>query len=267
VVSASLDRLPLVAATACSRLREELGQILGDELVALWAYGSVTFPDPPRRLGDVDVHALLSTPPDTRLVRRIRSAHDRLAREVGVEWDAWYVLASEAGGSSFPRHLLRQAEMRDEAWALHRAHWLAGRYVLLYGRRPEEIVPVPTWAELEEGLRLELAHIERHVAARENDPHEAAYALLNGCRILASLETRDVVISKRDACAWGLEHLPLRWHEAARVAARVYDAEADPEDAEVLSEAMAPFIAMVSLAIARTHSGGGGEGRGPARQR
>lgn len=250
----ALNKLPKVASRACSLLLEELLSILRADLVALWAYGAGVFPNPPRRLVDVDLHALLARPPDAENVLRVRDAHDRVAREVGVEWDAWYVLASEAETSRFPRHLLRETELRDEAWALHRAHWLAGRYVHLHGRHPEEVVSAPSWGELLEGLRLELAHLQRHVTAGDNDPPEAAYAILNGCRILSSIETRNVVISKREASAWALEHLPPGWHEAIRAATRVYDAEEGPDDAGVLGAAMGPLVGIVSRVLS-DHAG------------
>ena len=115
----------------------------------------------------------------------------------------------------------------------------------LYGREPDEIVPPPSWAEIEVDLRGELEHLERHVAAGDDNPFEATYAIFNGSRILRAVETGDVVISKRSAGAWALEHLPRRWHAAIHAAGRAYDAEAAPEDAEVLRAAMAPFVAMV----------------------
>jgi len=138
-----------------------------------------------------------------------------------------------------------RAGRRDTAWALHRAHWLAGQYVQLHGLAPAEIVPAPTWAELEIDLNRELEHIERHVLESDNDPHEAAYAIFNGSRITRSIEARDVVLSKRAAGEWALDHLPERWHPAIRAAGRAYDAQATPEDAELLAREMSPFVAMV----------------------
>ena len=37
--------------------------------------------------------------------------------------------------------------LRDKAWALHRAQWLAGHCVVLHGPEPADIVSAPTWAE------------------------------------------------------------------------------------------------------------------------
>ena len=243
-MSVALEELPEVAKIAWVRLRDELRVILGEDLVALWGYGGTTFSDPPRRLGDLDTYALVGQPPDEQTSRRIEDAHEAIAREHGVEWDAWYVLVDDARRAESPRHAFREGR-RDTSWAMNRAHWLAGQYVLLHGREPGEIVPAPTWAELEVDLRRELEHMERHVLEGDNDPYEATYAIFNGSRIVHAVETGNAVISKRSAGAWALEHLPVPWHAAIDAAQRAYDGRSSPEDAEVLSTAMAPFVAMV----------------------
>jgi hypothetical protein len=60
-----------------------------------------------------------------------------------------------------------------------------------------------------------------------------------------AIETGDVVISKREAGPWGLEHLPDRWHPALEAALRAYDHRALAEDEGLLAREMAPFVAMV----------------------
>ncbi len=249
-MSVSLDDVPEVARIAWVRLRDELQVILGDDLVALWAHGGTTFSDRPRRPGDLDTYAVVARTPNEDTSRRIEDAHALIAGEHGVDWDAWYVLADDARRPESPRHAF-QAERRDTSWAIQRAHWLAGRYVHLYGREPGEIVSPPTWAELEVDLRGELEHLERHVVAGDDDPYEATYSIFNGSRILRAVETGDVVISKRSAGAWALEHLPVRWHAVISAAGRAYDGVATPEDAALLAAEMAPFVAMVRTRLDR----------------
>jgi hypothetical protein len=243
-MSISLDEVPEVARTAWVRLRDELRLILGNDLVALWAHGGTTFPDRPRRTGDLDTYAIVDRAPDAPTARRIDEAHAGIAREKGVEWDAWYVLSGDARRGEPPRHALQEGR-RDDSWAIQRAHWHAGQYVHLYGREPDQIVPAPTTGEIDIDLRGELDHLERHVAAGDDDPFEATYAIFNGSRIVRGIETGNVVISKRSAGAWALKHLPVRWHAVIHAAGRAYDGEATPEDAEVLRTTMAPFVAMV----------------------
>jgi hypothetical protein len=240
----SLDQVRADARSAWLRLRDELLGILGEDLVAMWAHGGTTSTDDPRRSGDLDTYVILRQAPHPEVARRIEAAEEALASELSVEWDTWYVLANHARRPEAPPHAFRQGR-RDTAWAINRAHWLAGRYVPLHGPEPSEVVVAPTAAEVRIDLSRELEHIERHIAEGDTDPYEATYALLNGSRILHALETGDVAISKRAAGAWGLEHLPARWHPALRAAARAYDGQATTGDEALLAAEMAPFVAMV----------------------
>lgn len=242
-MSVPVADLPTTALLAWIRLRDELRTLLGDDLIALWGYGARARPDPPLRLGDVDAFAVVRRAPSRPLAHRIQSAHKAIARLAGIDLDVGYVLARDAALRDHPHDALR-ADRRYETWALHRAHWLAGRYVLLHGKTPDEVVLRPTWAELERGLRLELEHLERHVDAGDDDLYETSYAILNGSRILYSTRNRDVVISKREAGAWAQKHLPARWHRAIRAALRAYDGEATAADLRALRAAMGPLVVM-----------------------
>jgi hypothetical protein len=239
-----LDELGETARTAWLSLRDQLSGILGDELVAIWAHGGTTAAGDRSHPGDLDTYVLLARKPDEATARRIDEAHDAIARDLGVEWDAWYVLVADAGRPDPPHHAFRP-QRRDTSWAINRAHWLAGRFALIHGPEPASIVVVPTWAELEGELSRELEHIERHVVEGDTDPFEASYAILNGSRILHALETGNVAISKRAAGTWALEHLPERWHAVVQAATRAYDGKAASDDVELLATEMAPFVAFV----------------------
>ena len=243
-MSVRLEELPEVARRAWLRLRDELTAILGDDLVAIWAYGSTTALEGPPRSADLDTYVIIRGRPDEPTVQRLEAAHTAITGETGAEWDVWYVLEEAASRPEAPRHAYRE-ERRDTAWAINRAHWLAGRYAHVHGAKPAEIVRPPTWPELEVDLDRELEHIERHVLEGDTDPYEATYAVLNGSRILRAVETGDVAISKRAAGHWALKHLPARWHPALEAAGRAYDGVAAPEDVDLLAREMAAFVAMV----------------------
>src|SRR5262249_22479677 len=103
-----------------------------------------------------------------------------------------------------------------------------------------------TPSELASSLDREVEHLERHVHDGDAaDPYEATYAVWNGCRVLYTVATGSPVVSKRSAGAWGLEHLPARWHAAVPAAGRNYDRVADAHDVEVLRHDVPPFVAMV----------------------
>jgi hypothetical protein len=239
-----LQDLPATARRAWLSLRDALRGILGEDLVAMWAHGGTTAVENPPHAADLDTYVILARRPAEALAERIDASQEAIARELGVEWDAWYVLADDARRPDAPRHAFREGRT-DTTWAINRAHWLAGRYVNLHGPDPDQMVPPPTWPELVAELSRELEHIERHVLEGDTDPYEATYALLNGSRILHSLETRDPVITKRAAGAWAIDHLPGRWQPALQAAVRTYDGEPAPSDAELIAADMAPFVAFV----------------------
>ena len=243
-MSVPLDSLPESARAAWLRLRDGLQAILGDDLIAIWAYGSVIGADRPHRPADLDTHAILRNRPDAQTAQRIKDVIDAITVEGGLEFDVWFIAHDDARRAEHPPHAFLEGR-RDTAWALHRAHWLAGRYANVYGLEPADVVPKPTWPELQVDLDRELEHIERHLHEGDTDPYEAAYALLNGSRILRSLETHDAVLSKREAGIWALERLPDRWQEALNAALRAYDEQATPEDAQLLASEMGPFVSMV----------------------
>ena len=243
MIGMDLDRVPDRARDAWIRLRDELRAILGDDLVALWAYGGTVSADPSASFGDLDTFAVVRQPIDAETAHAIDEAEAAIERDAGIEWDAWYVVDADARQGAMPRHAWR--DRLNESWAIDRAHWLAGRYVLLHGAGPAEVVSPPTAAELNEALRAEVDHLERHVEAGDTDPFEATYAFLNGSRIIRAIETGDVAISKREAGPWGVEHLPDRWHPAVQAAMRAYEHEATAEDEATLAREMAPFVAYV----------------------
>ena len=238
-----LDRVPDPARDAWSRLRDELRSILGDDLVALWAYGGTISAGREAPFGDLDTFAVVRRQVDAAAAAAIDEAEATIGREAGIEWDTWYVGEADAQQQAMPRHAWR--DRLNESWAIDRGHWLAGRYALLHGAEPAEIVAPPSAAELDEALRAEMDHLERHVEAGDTDPYEATYAFLNGSRIVRAIETGDVAISKREAGPWALEHLPNRWHPALRAAMRAYERAATADDEALLAAEMGPFVAMV----------------------
>ena len=238
-----IEGVPAVARTAWTRLRDELAAILGDDLVAIWAFGGTASAPATAPFGDLDTFVVIRRAVDERTARAIDNAQETIAGETGVEWDTWVVLEDDARSPGLLRHAWR--DRHNETWAIDRAHFLAGRYVLLHGAEPAGLVPPPAAGELDAALHAEVDHLERHVEAGDTDPYEATYAVLNGSRIIRAIETGDATISKREAGPWGLDHLSDRWHPALHAAIRAYDRQATPEDEALIAREMAPFVAMV----------------------
>jgi hypothetical protein len=257
MMSVPIERIPEAGAVASRLLVEQIQYVLGDDLVGAWLHGGTTFRDRPRQVGDLDICAVVSraAPSDRDPASwredprsrpsRLDAAHNSIAKDRHVAFDTMYLLADEIGDGQPPPLAFHQARP-VLSWPIYRAHWLAGQYVHLHGRRPEEMVIAPTRTELVRALDRELEHLERHVFEGDSaDAYEATYAVWNGCRILYTLETGSPVISKRSAGAWALDHLAESWHAPIEAAGRSYDGEAGDADIELLRSNMALFVAMV----------------------
>ena len=138
-MSIPIERIPERARKAWERLRDQLLGILGDDLVAIWAYGGTTSAPEGSRIGDLDTFVVVRRSIDEATARAIEDAQATIGDQSGVDWDTWYVLEADARHPTPPRHAFR--DRLSESWAIDRAHWLAGRYVLLHGAEPDQHRP------------------------------------------------------------------------------------------------------------------------------
>lgn len=196
----------------CDEFLAGLCRSVGEKLIGVYIYGAVTFPET-RHTGDVDFHVILSRPPTGGERTALLALHERLAADfppLGAELDGYYILEREARGAVPPQHLLFP-HLRDDSFALHRAHILAGRVWVLFGPDPATIYATPAWDELAAALDGELRYVTDHLT------QYPAYCVLNLCRLLYSWETRDVVTSKAAAAVWARGRVPewTRWIDLA----------------------------------------------------
>jgi hypothetical protein len=192
------------------RFARELEATLGPRFAGLFTYGAACFPPSP--VTDLDGHVLLNGPLDDDERRALDALDERL--DTGdLEMDVWYITLDDARRSERPT-FQRDTSRVDDMWAIHRAHVHAGRYVPVAGIDPREIVPEPTWEELDVDLQRELADLE--------DATEGEYAVLNLCRIAASYANRNVVMSKLQGALWAFGALPDEHHAVIREALEGY---------------------------------------------
>jgi hypothetical protein len=138
--------LPDEVLNVAAALRRGLEDVLGDRLAGIFLYGAALFPHPDAWMLDFDFHALVARPLGEAEREGVRTVYASLATrsELGRDLDGYFVLLTDATKPEPPVHQLDHS-VRDEAWALHRAHVHAGRYASICGVDPREIVPVPTW--------------------------------------------------------------------------------------------------------------------------
>ena len=228
--------LPGEIQDLCTAFVEGLDAALGRKLYGIYLYGAVVFPEG-GATGDLDLHVLLTEALTDREMAAVDNLHARLAQAyppLGKDLDAYYVLLEDARGTSPPPHQLLPGIV-DKSWALHRAHFWAGRCIVLHGPDPRHVVPPPTWPELASALQGEWDYVERHLA------DYPAYCVLNLCRLIYSFETRDVVTSKRASAAWGVAAFPV-WQPLIEAAIRAYDGTATSPDQGLLEADIGRFF-------------------------
>jgi hypothetical protein len=214
--SSTRDRLAPEARDLCEAYLRGLAARLPHTLYGLYLHGAAVF-RAPWPLGDLDCHAVLTMSPTHVERQQLAELHEELAEDyppLGGEMDVYYISLSAAQGAEPPHHLLRP-EVIDGAWALHRAHMLAGRCIALHGPAPGELLIPPTWDELDAALRHELDYVKHHLAVYP------AYCVLNLCRLMYSYEARHVVVSKYEAARWARRAFP-DWLPLIEAACRRY---------------------------------------------
>ena len=227
--------LPSKVQEICTGLVDGLKEILGGKLYGIYLYGAAVFPDS-GPVTDIDCHVILNQPLDDRNREAVFLLYDRLKKDyppLGQELDIWYILFGDAQNAELPTNQLK-TDMRDEWWALHRAHVRAGRYITLFGPEPDDIFPTPSWEDITSALDHELQYIK-------NNLDYPAYCVLNLCRIAYSYKERDVVISKRFSSLWAMDKFP-EWVDIIRAALRTYEGKDTNADKSLLQADLDRFL-------------------------
>ncbi|MBI9043775.1 MAG: DUF4111 domain-containing protein [Anaerolineaceae bacterium] len=193
-----------------------------EKMVAVYFYGAALLPDS-LLSGDIDFHVIVKTKLSKKEIVAINSLYSRLKNIYAavlpdLDFDGYYILLQSAKMSEPPVHLL-DPKMSDEAWALHRAHILAGQCLVAYGPDPETILMPPDWTELETALLSELKYVEKNLTKYPD------YCILNLCRIMFSIHTREVVVSKAEAAKWAWDSFPV-WRKHIDYAKKSYSGNA-----------------------------------------
>ncbi|MEX2393908.1 MAG: aminoglycoside adenylyltransferase domain-containing protein [Actinomycetota bacterium] len=209
-----MPRLPQNIQRLLDAFVTELDATLDDAFVGIFLYGAAMFP--PSSITDFDAHVIVRTPFTDDDRARVNGMIDRIVASHDLErgyLDVWYVTEAAMRSHAQPQTELRPG-FRDEHWAIHRAHWHAGRTVIVRGPDPRELVPPPTWQELDDDLQDALEDAAKHTNA---------YGTLNLCRVLKSYEMRDVVTSKYHSALWTLGFLDAEHHAIVRNALDAYE--------------------------------------------
>ncbi len=242
------SRSQIDLSALCQTYLDGLLNSLGHKLFGVYLHGALTFPDG-GAIGDLDGHVILSAPPTEGEKKALMQLHRTLEAgfpPLGAELDVYYILLADALQTEPPPHQLT-AGIVDNSWALHRAHWLANRVIVLYGPEPRDVYPAPSWAELDQALKSELAYIARNIDTYPD------YCVLNLCRLMYSYTTQDVVVSKRFSAGWAEGEFPV-WKALIDAAKKSYEKTASEQEKEHLAAGVRDFFDFAKARIIQTRS-------------
>jgi hypothetical protein len=238
-------QIPDEISTLCQIFLAGLKNILGDNLIGIYLFGAMTFPQS-GPIRDIDFHVILKEKPDDNQKSKLPKLHAHLAESfppLGAELDGYYILLADTRQNSPPIHQFLP-HLKDDSWALHCMHIRAGRCIVLYGPDPLTIYPDMPWTDIEMALQGELNFVKPIL---EKYPD---YCVLNLCRLMYSYETRNVVTSKRASGKWAKEKYP-EWGSLIDAAVKSYDEIATDEDRKFMKHMISEFHAFV---LGKIHS-------------
>lgn len=240
----------------------EVQAVLGDELVGLYLYGSLTLGDFDPRSSDVDfLIATRGILPDTTLAALARM-HARIAAS-GLPF------ADHLEGSYIPLRALRRYDPADNHhptigvdWAFgvgpHGTNWIIERHILrehglpLYGPPPRDLIDPVAPDDLRAATREMLRDFwsqQLHGPDWLRTRDYQAFAILTMCRALHTL-SEGVVASKPVAAAWAKRALDPAWTPLID-RALIWRYDHTPDD-------MAEMLRFVAWAVERARRDEGG---------
>ncbi|HEY7341202.1 MAG TPA: aminoglycoside adenylyltransferase domain-containing protein [Ktedonobacterales bacterium] len=252
-----LDRLPDEVRPILALLLSDIQDVLGDQLVGLYLYGSLSSGDFDPASSDVDFLAVTrgAIAEDDPTFEQLRAMHERIAAS-GLPF------ADHLEGSYIPEDALRcydPATAWHPNWHLiigsdrpftlgfHDANWVIERAivrdrgVVLYGPPPETLIDPVSPQQLREATCQQLTDVWQPRIDDEYDhwprPREfPAFSVLTLCRALYTLQ-HGAFCSKPVAAAWAAQKHPewepqITWAQAHRAD---YEETTPAEFAEVLA--------------------------------
>lgn len=198
-----------------SNLLDQMRQILGQDLVGLYLYGSLVTGDFDLEISDVDLLAALSSDIDQGQFERLHVMHDDLA--------AWYpAWKGRIEVQYISTHALQACKTETSRIAAISPgepfhfkdagrEWLINWYLvrergkMLYGMDPKTYIPPISKAEYLQVIR---DHARMWLDwAGPGDQYEQSYAILTMCRALYAAQYGEQV-SKKEAVRWTESQFP-----------------------------------------------------------
>jgi hypothetical protein len=209
-------------------MASDFSTILGDNLVGIYLWGSLTYHAFDETCSDVDCIVVTRRDLDEREFSELDNwfretgKHNRWVKRIEIR----FVIENEfldktsrcCGFYHYTGKLARHGSDGNPII------WMNIRQsgITLWGKDTRLIAPQVSDQCLNDALLLELNYLKEGLAARAGDRSDEAfvynaYVVLTACRILYSAFHREL-ISKDQACSWAMETVPPIWRPVIRAA-------------------------------------------------
>ena len=249
-MNVSSDQIPEPARTAWLQLRDGLRDILGDDLVAIWAHGG-TLASVQARQADLDTYVVLAGRPDAPTVQAIEQLQDAIEADVGLDGTAG---TSQPTRRSNPgRRRMHSATIASTSpgrssepigWRAATGRSTAHRRTPSFPPRPRRRSPPTCKRNWSTSSGTSLPATTPIPTRPPTPPQRQPYPLLARDPGRHDLEARGRSLV---AEAPARPMAPL-----LQAAIRNYEGKATPEDTQVLAAGMPPFVAMVRDVMSRS---------------
>jgi hypothetical protein len=220
------DEVPLLLGALLAGIQ----MVLGDNLLGMYLRGSLATGDFDSRTSDIDFLVATQQQVRDREFARLARMHSKLAQlpnRYAQHVEGTYLDCAVV--RRFRPHECHPTIYRGEPLVVseHHANWLLERWVVrtngvvLFGPPPRSLVDPISVKELQTAVRERLCDWEEW-ANQPEDPDwllpqsHQAYVIETMCRALSTIET-GVLLSKRQAVAWALSHLPEPWRSTVEL--------------------------------------------------
>jgi len=217
-------QLPAALAALLDDLKNQLPALLGQNLVGVYLYGSLTQGAFDAQRSDADGIVVTRRPLTQRQFVVLRrwlgriANSNRWARRFQLTFllkEQLLVMDADACLYQFRRLSRCRSDGNPIIWL----NVLDGGLVLV-GPSPRSFVPTITEKMLDDALARELNYLRAEIATKpksqwRNKPSYRVYAVLTMCRILYSAQKRTIV-SKPVAARWAIAHVPSKHRRLVR---------------------------------------------------
>jgi len=224
-------------------------EILGNQLVGMYLYGSLSSGDFNPETSDIDFLVVTTSTLSDKAIADLRSMHQRIWKS-GQKW------ASKLEGSYIPKRDIRShdphsapcptvnegkfyLDKRGSDWIIQR-HVIREQGTVLLGPDPKTLIDPVSPEDIRHAVKGVLQEwwfpmLEDPSWLKNHGSEYHAFAILTMCRALYALE-HGTIVSKPMAARWALKELGERW---SHVIERSLAQPAGSEDRDLYHESLA----------------------------